>query len=665
MEWQCAEAGQEETMTKNQNIFFQPFVQFFLALLCCHSLYATEDPHAMRFQQFQAEGIKLLQARDYANALKSFAAATKEHSDSWQTWLNIGVCHLRTGDYNATVSDVQKSIKLGGMHSEQCITMSGAYEGLGDPHKALAWLDLACKTNPKQSDNPFILAKMKALKDPMGSPSGKLDAPDYLAGLVSVQKWHVADFPIKVFVRKNVQLPEFYDQFDQMVRDALNQWCRATDNIVKYKFVEDKETANLLFDYTERREQVSREHDPNLEGTADNRTRMKDLSIDWSNITVLVKDVPGAAAFKKPYQIKKLLLHEIGHALGLHGHSPNPEDVMFPAATPATFTTLSKRDVNTIRVVYDLPPADPQIQGLIHVRAKNFGKALECFNVALKEHPNSWQILQNIGGCKMELGQTDQAIEYFEKSVRLGGLHHVSQCMSLAFAYQKAEKNSKVWEWLQTACWMDPATLANPEIQATIRKLEYAIGHPSGSPDAPDYLAGIFKVDKWKMDSMPLKAYVKPNPKLSGLHKEFTELVRNAMDQWCKATNGIVSYKFVDKEEGANLLWIYTDSEDDCNTVCELGLAGSTDLKVHAIDEKPELATIVVLVKDKPIAPIRGRQLLATICLHEMGHALGMNGHSPNNHDVMYPSSSIYDKAAPVLSERDKNTIRKLYQTLK
>lgn len=625
----------------------------------------AEVPSTANFQQYQAEGIKFLQARDYANALKSFAAAMKEHSDSWQTWLNVGTCHLHTGEYKATISDVQRSIKLGGLHSAQCITMSGAYEGLGDPNKALAWLDLACKIEPQQADNTYILAKMKVLRDPMGSPTGRPDDPDYVAGLVSIEKWHLADFPIKVFVRENFQMPEFYGQFEPLVKASLDDWCKATDNLVKYKFVNDVKSANFIFDYTDRRDMVSREHDPGIDGNSENRVRMEDCSIDGSSITVLVKEAPGAPTYRKPYMIKKVLLHEIGHALGLHGHSPNPQDVMFPAATLEPFSTLSKRDITTMRRIYNLPPTDPQIQGLIFVQNKNFNKALECFNTALKEHPNSWQILQNIGGCKMELGQTEQAIDCFEKSVKLGGLHQVSQCMSLAFAYQNAEKNSKVWDWLQTACWMDPATAANPEIQSTIKKFEYAIDHPTGSPDAPDYLAGIFKADKWRMNSMPLKAYVKPNPRLAGLHKEFTEIVRNTMDQWCAATNGIVSYKFVDKPEGANLLWIYSDNGDDCDMVCEMGLAGATDLKVHAIDEKPELATIAVLAKDKPIGPVRDRQLLAKICLHEMGHALGMNGHSPNSHDVMYPSSSIYDKSAPLLTERDKNTIRKLYQTIK
>ena len=48
------------------------------------------------------------------------------------------------------------------------------------------------------------------------------------------------------------------------------------------------------------------------------------------------------------------------------------------------------------------------------------------------------------------------------------------------------------------------------------------------------------------------------------------------------------------------------------------------------------------------------------ICLHEIGHALGLMGHSSQHNDVMYSSMPLatIDRG---LSERDKNTLKYLY----
>jgi hypothetical protein len=53
--------------------------------------------------------------------------------------------------------------------------------------------------------------------------------------------------------------------------------------------------------------------------------------------------------------IHRVLLHEMGHALGLLGHSDDPGDIMFPRLSEQTGAGLSERDRNTLRLLYARP----------------------------------------------------------------------------------------------------------------------------------------------------------------------------------------------------------------------------------------------------------------------------------------------------------------------
>jgi len=337
---------------------------------------------------------------------------------------------------------------------------------------------------------------------------------------------------------------------------------------------------------------------------------------------------------------------------------------MTQSATTNRISTAALVLILALAIKSPLPCAatDLQIEGFENIKAKNFAKALNCFNAALKEHPNSWQTLQNIGNCHSELRHYDTALSYFQKSIEAGGLHG-SQCQNVAGVYQKLGDNKKAVAWLKLACSVDPNKNADPYVQGTIRRLEDPINNPKGSANAPDYLIGVVALRRWPKESMPIKVYVRDNPQVPGIGKVYRDVVKDALDQWCKASGNTVSYKFVDKLDGANLICDYTDRPEQVRPDHDLGTEGSTESQVRLKDNAMEWADVVLLVRDNPGAPFRERRTLMKLCLHEMGHALGLKGHSPNSHDVMFYTTTNPDVPA-TLSERDKNTFKLIYASV-
>ncbi len=56
-----------------------------------------------------------------------------------------------------------------------------------------------------------------------------------------------------------------------------------------------------------------------------------------------------------PDQVERNVLHEMGHALGMKGHSPIPADLMYEVARDRRVSRLSQADANTLRALYAIP----------------------------------------------------------------------------------------------------------------------------------------------------------------------------------------------------------------------------------------------------------------------------------------------------------------------
>lgn len=144
----------------------------------------------------------------------------------------------------------------------------------------------------------------------------------------------------------------------------------------------------------------------------------------------------------------------------------------------------------------------------------------------------------------------------------------------------------------------------------------------------------------------PLKVYIERTPANTGLYQEhYRDYVTDGMSQWAAALGNRLHYVFTNRKKDADITVDWVPSFSDRY------VAGLTTYSVgHAT---VEIKTVGVPDKD-----------IKCNIIHELGHALGISGHSNNPNDVMvgmrkwHRDNVPYD---PKLSARDVQAIRRLY----
>lgn len=149
---------------------------------------------------------------------------------------------------------------------------------------------------------------------------------------------------------------------------------------------------------------------------------------------------------------------------------------------------------------------------------------------------------------------------------------------------------------------------------------------------------------KWK--NFPINVYVSPC--------EYSHIIKNAFLQWEKATDGLVSFNFVGNIAAAKITVSMVDTlKIPTNNNFEAGLA-----TVQAKNNIIYKSHIDILRNNPQTGEKFDNALILTTSMHEVGHALGLQGHSPNNQDLM---SAINHTGTKRITQRDLNTLKKLY----
>lgn len=158
---------------------------------------------------------------------------------------------------------------------------------------------------------------------------------------------------------------------------------------------------------------------------------------------------------------------------------------------------------------------------------------------------------------------------------------------------------------------------------------------------ANTYINELSEYALWK-NSKRIKVWVQPCT--------YKQTVLNAFREWMTAGGGCIKFVDANSANNADIKVYFVPQFNDRK-------AGVTE---HiSVGKYMHSATVKIRYTDyyNPKRLLSKDEVYA-VAVHEIGHALGILGHSSNRNDIMYPTTDIIGIHA---SNRDVNTIRQFY----
>ena len=171
---------------------------------------------------------------------------------------------------------------------------------------------------------------------PVTGPSGETGrfVPNYSQDLHEVLHWETTDISIYV-------APNHIADFGQMMQVGTDLWVAAAEQKIRFHLTDDAEHADIT---------VRLVPAGSLGSTTAGRTSLiYHESMNYSGWQMLKSEIVIDEGLDRR-QMFDTVVHELGHALGIDGHSSVDTDAMYPISEPPTEITI--RDANTLKTAY-------------------------------------------------------------------------------------------------------------------------------------------------------------------------------------------------------------------------------------------------------------------------------------------------------------------------
>jgi len=273
-------------------------------------------------------------------------------------YLNAGVRFAKIGKMPEAISELKKAAAIKPNDPLLLMNLGQSYQVCGKNIEALEQYKKYLSLYPKGQYVPQITAMFKAMQNQVILSGGKTSQgqDNYLSEALAPGggRWDPSQMPLTVFIDSGKNVKGFKDEFSEIFKKAFTDWCEATQNKVSVSYVESAGKARIICKWTDNVKDLA---NPAEGGQA--LIKMGPArSIFFADITLLCSGPNVPADVAPDNYMRHICLHEIGHALGLGGHSSQPGDIMFSVMNyDSKEKNLSDRDKKTMLDLYSLPAA--------------------------------------------------------------------------------------------------------------------------------------------------------------------------------------------------------------------------------------------------------------------------------------------------------------------
>lgn len=235
--------------------------------------------------------------------------------------------------------------------------------------------------------------------------------------------WDINSFPLKVFITNQNIVPEYY--IDN-IKKAMIQWTNRT-SFVKFEITNDKKNAQIYIEFKNFNKSCPENEFCHYTVAHTTPVITSSNLLKRMNLTFSITNPNGENY--SDLEIFNTALHELGHTLGIMGHSDNSSDVMYASNDKASDIYaiyrseqqyLTIRDLNTVVLLYRLAPTITNVRGYSKTNLYYPEIILGDSNVILekkllelqkyiKNYPNLSSGYINISSVYANLGEIDMA----------------------------------------------------------------------------------------------------------------------------------------------------------------------------------------------------------------------------------------------------------------